>query len=617
MITHVQHPRLYGFFGRFPPGTSFTDLAPPGEGSDPAGPGLEHVRTWADGLVWGQHSTTDGDITVALDGSPVWIERPEFEANAQSILAAYRESGIQLLRNLGGRYALAIADRAGRRLLLAVDRMGIARLTYAIKGQAIVFGASAEAVARCPLISAGLDNQALFAYLLHHVIPAPDTAYEGVRKLQPATHLVFAEGRSSLSRHWTPEFQQARGEPLPLLKERLRSTLHHAVQAARPDASTGAFLSGGLDSSTVAGLLGECLTTPAKTFTIGFGFPDYDELPYARLANAKFGCEAHEFIVRGTDIADTFALIARAYDEPYGNSSAMPAYHCARLAKEAGVHHLLAGDGGDELFAGNSRYAEQQIFEWYRHLPRPIRQSLIEPALRLWPQKENATWLVRKARGYVEKALTPLPTRLESWNFIFGLGPSNVLESSFLDSVRLAGPFERMQEVWDSTPSDSTLQRMLFYDWHYTLADNDLRKVEVMCAIAGVRVSYPMLDDRVVALSTSIPPDVMMPGRKLRHFYKQAMTGFLPDEIIHKKKHGFGLPFGLWLQESSQLRDLIFGNLSGLKSRGIVRPELLNRLLDLHGNDDARYYGVFIWVLAMLEQWFQEHGIQPSNGRGR
>ena len=174
---------------------------------------------------------------------------------------------------------------------------------------------------------------------------------------------------SELERHWTPVFNCRGGESFPTLKTDLHSSLRTAVASCNPDRATGAFLSGGLDSSTVAGVLSDVRGAPARTFTIGFGYPDYDELPFARIANARFGCEGHEYVIRGEDIAGTFHQIARAYDEPFGNSSALPAYHCALMARDAGIDHLLAGDGGDELFAGNSRYAEQQVFEWYHRVP--------------------------------------------------------------------------------------------------------------------------------------------------------------------------------------------------------------------------------------------------------
>jgi len=268
----------------------------------------------------------------------------------------------------------------------------------------------------------------------------------------------------------------------------------------------------------------------------------------------------------------------------------------------------LAGDGGDELFAGNSRYAEQTVFEHYQRVPRALRSGILEPLVGHWPRALDF-WLTRKARGYIEKANVPLPARLESWNVAQRLGVGEMLHPDRIAGVNIHRPFAAMQEVWDSTPSEHVLHRMLYYDWQYTLADNDLRKVETMCALAGIRVSYPMLHPAVVEMSTRVPPSIMMPGTRLRDFYKQAARGFLPDAIIDKKKHGFGLPFGLWLKESAPLRDLVYGNLNSLRNRGLIRESFIDRLLNLHDAEDARYYGVFLWVLAMLEQWFQEHKV--------
>jgi asparagine synthase (glutamine-hydrolysing) len=201
----------------------------------------------------------------------------------------------------------------------------------------------------------------------------------------------------------------------------------------------------------------------------------------------------------------------------------------------------------------------------------------------------------------------PLPERLEIWNLLYRVGARDVLHPEFLASIDPGTPLAGMQEVWDEAPGDSQLNHLLYFDWQYTLADNDLRKVETMAALAGIRVSYPMLHPDVIDLSLRVPPELKMPGTALRHFYKEATRGFLPDEIINKKKHGFGLPFGLWLHDSPRLRDQVMGNLSDLRRRNIVQPAFLDQLLHLHGSDDASYHGVFVWVLAMLEQWLAEH----------
>jgi len=563
--------------------------------------------------AWAADVAFDSGIMVCVRGAPIW-ERPFLgpatPANAATILEAYRCEGSEFIVRLAGRFGLAIADAPAGRVLLAVDSMGIERLAYATAPGVVVFGSSAKSVAHSPEIGARISRQAIFSYLMLHMVPAPETIFAGVSKLRAGHMAVWCNDRIETRRWWQPRFVEMRGASGESLKADLHSALRSAVSDCGPDARTGAFLSGGLDSSTVAGVLGEMRACPVDTFSIGFGYPEFDELSFARIANRRFGCNGHEYTITGDDIADSFRVIARAYDEPFGNSSALPLYYCARLAQQSGMSHLLAGDGGDELFAGNSRYARQHVFARYTRLPGMIRKGMIEPLLRNMPGVGKIRPL-RRAGAFIDRANVPLPERLEIWNLLYRVGAADVLQPGFIDAIDTTAPIVRMQEVWDEAPCASQLNRLLYFDWQYTLADNDLRKVETMTDLAGVRVSYPMLHPDVIDVSLRIPPRVKMPGTRLRHFYKEAMAGFLPDEIINKTKHGFGLPFGLWLHDSPRLRDLVMGNLSDLRRRQIVQPAFLDRLLHLHGVDDASYHGVFVWVLAMLEQWFQEHEIEP------
>ena len=582
-----------------------------------AGPSAaSHSELAADATfaAWADDVAAATGLVVALRGTPTWnaaFGQPRQRVDAAEILDAYRTSGPGVVARLGGRFALAILDRICARAVLAIDAMGIERLAYASAPGQLVFGDSAEAVARCPGIEATLSRQAVFNYLMLHMVPAPDTVFAGVRKLRAGHMAVWREGRIEVTPWWRPRFVESDGTTLEDLKAGLHASLATAVADSEPDARTGAFLSGGLDSSTVAGVLSRARAEPVDTFSIGFGYPEFDELSYARIANRRFGCRGHEHVISGDDIADAFPLIARAYDEPFGNSSALPLYYCARLARESGMDHLLAGDGGDELFAGNSRYAFQEVFARYERVPAFVRKGIIEPLLTAVPEALRIR-VMRRAGSYVRQANIRLPERLEIWNLMYRVGVNDVLHPEFLASIDPAAPLAGMKEVWDEAPCDSQLNRLLYYDWQYTLADNDLRKVETMAALAGIRVSYPMLHPDVVDLSLRVPPALKMPGTKLRHFYKEAMSGFLPDEIIHKTKHGFGLPFGLWLHDSPRLRDLVMGNLSDLRRRNIVQPAFLDRLLQLHGSEDASYHGVFVWVLAMLECWLAEHRREAS-----
>jgi len=559
----------------------------------------------------GPSVAADSSRCVVLAGAPrhdAVAASADRATAASAVLSDYQSMGDRSIERLSGPFAIAIIDCARERVLLAIDRMGIESLAYSLQGTAFIFSTSVLSITNAPEVVSTTRPQAIYDYLLHHVVPGPATFFQGVSKLGPAGSVVFEGGTLVRRTYWSPDFVESTAATSTALATELRARLRGAVRACAPSSSTGAFLSGGLDSSTVSGLLSETTGGRAKTFSIGFGYPDYDELPYARIINSHFNCEGHEYVVGAPEIVDAFPRIARAYDEPFGNSSALPVYYCAILARENGVDHLLAGDGGDELFAGNSRYAEQRVFEYYARLPTILRKAVLEPLVTHWPPALSNV-LSRKAKGYIEKATIPLPIRLEVWNFVTRTGVQALLHDDIRREISPEVSYEDMERVWNSCPSKNYLHRMLQYDWHYTLAYNDLRKVESMSRLAGVRVSYPMLDDELVRFSTLIPPDTMMRGGHLRDFYKRALSEFLPAETIGKKKHGFGLPVGLWIQESALVREMMLDSLVRMRSRRIIRGEFLDRLLNLQNAEDARYYGVFVWVIAMLDQWLHEHGV--------
>jgi len=552
-------------------------------------------------------SVADGDAQLAVDGRPLFQGSPiDNEQDLAEILARYRKVGARLLEELEGPFAIAILQPRHKRALLAVDRMGIERMTYHHGQDGCVFGRQAGEVARFPGLDARLSDQALYDFLFMHMVPAPQTAYGGVLKLPPASALHVEGDRARLERYWLPEYATGGRPSFRELAEELRSSLTTAVRDSGIDAATGAFLSGGLDSSSVAGTLAALSDRPARTFTVGFGEADFDELRYARIANSHFGCEAHEYTMTPADIVDAFPKIAEAYDEPFGNSSAAPTYFCARLAADNGVTHLLAGDGGDELFGGNERYVRHRLFEAYYALPGVVRRRGLERLANSIPPESRVTPL-RKLRSYVDQALIPLPERFESWNFMYREGGEGMLHTDFASSIDRDGPMKRMRRVWQSSPTEDLLKTMLWYDWHFTLADNDLRKVGTMSELAGVKVSYPLLHPAVVELSTRVPSRMKIRGMHLRSFFKRAMRDFLPAEIIRKKKHGFGLPFGLWLKTDAQLGDLIYSHLSDLKERRIIDPVFIDQLIEQHRSGHASYFGYAIWDLAMLQAWLARH----------
>jgi asparagine synthase (glutamine-hydrolysing) len=381
--------------------------------------------------------------------------------------------------------------------------------------------------------------------------------------------------------------------------------LRSSVRKAAEGQEVGAFLSGGTDSSTIAGILSEINSRPARTYSIGFEATGYDEMEYARIAAQHFSTEHHEYYVTPDDIVEAIPQIAAIFDQPFGNSSAIPTFYCALQAKADGVTKLLGGDGGDELFGGNVRYAKEYIFSLYEYLPPALRKQIVEPLVFGIPGGVNLP-VISKARSYIEQATVPMPARTETYNLLGRYGHKEVFTSEFLADVDPGQPIELLNETYYQTHALSLINRMLSLDLKFTLADNDLPKVVKSCELAGVEVAFPFLDDEIVAYSAQLEPKLKLKGTKLRYFFKEALRGFLPNEIITKQKHGFGLPFGVWLQDHKPLQILATDSLRDLKSRNIIRADFIDKLLSQHLDEHADYHGTMVWVLMMLEQWYKQ-----------
>ena len=528
------------------------------------------------------------------------------EKTAAQLLHGYIERGRRVLDELRGPFAVVVIPKVGNRALIAIDRMGIERLTYAKSSAQLHFGSSALDVARQLSPRAQLNANAFYAFMFSHMVPSPQTAFAGVSKLGPGFALEVLDEKVEEFRYWQPDFSRDRSITVSELAEQVQPTIARSIENSGVNERSGAFLSGGLDSSTVTGMLSEVIGGQAKAFSVGFGVAEFNELEFARISSQKFNCEHFTYDVTPDDIVSAIPEIARAYDEPFGNSSAVPTLACARLAKRSGVDHLFAGDGGDELFGGNERYVRQRVFETYQRIPGFIRQCLLDPlARRLDP--EGSFLPLQKFASYVQQASIPLPERFESWNLIYREGAEQVFSKELLSRIDPSQHFQHMQDVWDDCPSNDLLDRMLWYDWKFILADNDLRKVTTMCELAGVRVSYPMLDEDLLDLSIKVPSAEKIRNGELRTFFKNSVRNLLPPDIITKTKHGFGLPFGQWLKTHEPLRELVFGSLDSLAERGLFDPSFIKRVGDEHRDGHASYYGYAIWDLISIEQWLQQH----------
>ena len=543
------------------------------------------------------------ELIVALSGTARARNVAATEQRVDVLARAFLERDVHFLATLRGGFALALINRRDGAVLLAVDRMGIAPLYYSVVDGILLFGSTIDAIQNHPQAIRDIDTQALYDYVYFHMIPSPRTVYRATRRLLPGQYLLFRDGRVSAHAYWEAHFEENRTRPFTDLKQEFLTVLRDSVRATAAGSNVGAFLSGGTDSSTIAGLLGEVTGSPARTYSIGFEAKGYDEMHYARIAARHFGTRHHEHYVTPDDVARAIPQIAAVHDQPFGNSSAVPTYYCARLAKEDGVETLLGGDGGDELFGGNARYATQYLYSLYSNLPRAARKALIEPLAFLVPE----IGIAGKVQRYIRHASLPMPARYDNYNLLERLGPAIVFRPEFLETVDQELPRAQMTQAYNNSHAHALINRMLALDFKYTLADNDLPKVTRSCELAGIGVDFPMLDAAVVEFSVRLRPEMKLKRMRLRHFFKEALRGFLPEEIITKSKHGFGLPFGPWLLTHPGLQQLAADSLQDLKRRQVVRAEFIDELTTLHMQRHSGYYGTMVWVLMMLEQWFRKH----------
>lgn len=592
------------FFGRITRQTegASTEHAAPTRGFE-----THHLASGSVSHATGVASLHRGSRLCLAQGTPRFddpavacIQREQ--GTAAAWLEAFGRAGLNAPAQARGRFAVVVIDESTHEAWMATDRFASWPLCHASQGHAFCFSDRADAV---PVSGKQLSAQSIYEYLYFHAISSPATVFEGIHRLEPGHVLHWQDGQIECRPYWqatfvegtTPSFEQSRQTFLDIVRQ--------SVENEAAGHEVGAFLSGGTDSSTVSGMLCKVLGKPPRTYSIGFDASGYDELDYARIAANHFGTDHHEYYVTPEDLVDSIPHVAAAYDQPFGNSSAVPAWICATRARQDGVEKMLAGDGGDELFGGNVRYAKQRIFGRYDYIPGALRKGLLEPLASL--PGMNRIPVIKKGTSYIEQARVPMPDRLQMYNMLQRLGLNTVFTTAFRARVDIQRPLELQRATWHAAQAQTLINRMLAYDWKYTLADNDIPKVVGTTRLANVDVGFPLLSEELLTFSLGLPPEWKLKGLTLRWFFKEALRGFLPDQIITKKKHGFGLPFGVWANHHTGLRKLAADALASFKERGIVRPGFVDELLAVHLPSHPGYYGEMVWILMMMEFWMRAH----------
>jgi len=527
------------------------------------------------------------------------------QSDTEVAAVAWDEWGPAFLDRLDGMYALALWDGAHRRLVLARDRMGEKPLYWTVADGYLVFGSELTAIMAHPAVSRDIDPASLSEYLALEYVPAPRTILKDVFKLEPGHVLMLEDGRVAVREYWriepgqagsAPKYDDAVAELHHLLREAVKSRLVS-------DVPLGIFLSGGLDSSTIAALAAEA--GALETFSIGFDESSFDESRWAREVARRIGSRHHERVVRGSEMPALVPDLARLLDEPLGDASILPTAALAKFARES-VTVALGGDGGDELFAGYPMHQAQRVAHWTRAMPAPLHRSAERFAARLPVSHRNFSTGFR-LRSFLRGSASPPPRNHALWMSSFS--PAEQRDLLTPETIELAQPdraFEAYDRAWRASAGAPPLARDSHLDALTYLPNDILTKVDRASMAVALEVRAPFLARNVVEFAFSLPDTYRMRGLTGKRILRDAVRDLVPPAILDRPKKGFGMPVAAWLM--GPLRQLAESLLAEdrLRSAGWFRPETVTRLLREHHEGRADHRKP-LWTLLVFELWREHH----------
>lgn len=520
-------------------------------------------------------------------------------SDTEVIVHLFEERGAACVEELRGMFGFAVWDTRSRELFIARDRLGIKPLYYTEKDGELIFGSEVKAILQHPSVSASLDHRALSDYLSLKYVPSPRTMFAGIKSLPPGHQIIVKDGRIDVQRYWDISYAKPSTprksddayteELLSLLRESVRLRL-------RSDVPFGAFLSGGVDSSTIVALMSEAMTEPVKTFSVGFaGGDEPDELPYANEVAERFGCEHHTLTVTADDFLEHAENVLWHLDQPIADQATVATHMVAKLARRH-VKMVLTGEGGDELFAGYARYQGERLSPWFKPIPsflRPIMRGTFAklPGLRRAKIAMNALTVRDEAK------------RFANWfPLLSDDAKADLLDQSMADFS--AGARDVFANHLAQTDAQSPLDRMLYVDSKIWLPDYLLLRGDKLTMANSLEARVPLLDHKLVEFAASLPAEMKLRGKTSKWLLKQAAGKLIPRSVIDRKKQGFPIPIEKWLRNEARplMRDLLARDV--IARRGLFKPDRVEQLMRQHESGYADH-ATELWGLMSLEMWLQ------------
>ncbi len=531
------------------------------------------------------------------------------QSDTETIVHAYEQWGEGAFARLRGMFGIALWDRRTQTLLLARDRSGMKPLHFTERGGRLYFGSEIKSLIAAGAVDREIDLEALDHYLSFLYAPRDRSLFKGVRKLPPGHFLRWKGGRIAVQQYW----QIADTEPFSGSGEdaavALRGVLADAVRShMMSDVPLGAFLSGGVDSSIVVGLMAEASARPVQTFSIGFDEPQFDELEHARTVARHFGTDHHEFVVRPDGLSILDRLIEH-FDEPFADSSAIPTWYVSEIARRH-VTVVLSGDGGDELFGGYDRYLPHPRVARFDRLPLPGARAI---ARAMWPLMPHG------ARGK---------------NFLRHVARDD--NGRYLDSISFYQPDEKaalyshdVRHAIGSASAEDALgaqfarfaalpahSRMMRFDFETYLPEDVLTKVDRMSMAHSIESRVPLLDNNVIDFAATLPASLKIHNGRRKHILKESVRDLLPPGIADRKKQGFGVPLGVWFRGglSDVFSDVLRSERT--RQRGYFEPAFVDRMVQEH-LAGTRDHTLRLWQLMVFELWHRQYLDAPASAPAR
>ncbi|HWR17314.1 MAG TPA: asparagine synthase (glutamine-hydrolyzing) [Terriglobales bacterium] len=522
--------------------------------------------------------------------------------DTEVLVHLYEEEGDDFVKSLRGMFAYALWDQRRSVLLIGRDRLGKKPLYVRRESNRILFASEMKSILADESVPREVDPESLDEYLGLGYVPAPFTMLKGIEKVLPGHYLrIDASGAVSDHEYWDVRFDGIEHHAEQEWIERVRAKFLESVKIRLiSDVPLGAFLSGGIDSSAIVGAMAHIVSQPVKTYSIGFGGEDsfYNELPYARIVANKYHTEHHEIIVK-PDVAELLPKLIWHMDEPIADSAFVTTFLVSELARKS-VTVILSGVGGDELFGGYRRYLGDNLHRYYRHVPRPLR-SAFRGLLNALPQDRHRNWTnnIRYASGFANAAEMDPASRYMSFITVFSPAMKHELLPSSRGSKRSS---ELLKQYFARVPGADPLDQNIYVDLKTSLADDLLALTDKMSMAASIECRAPFLDHELVELTARMPSNLKVRGFTMKYLLKKVVQPWVPDEILHRKKRGFGAPMGAWLKNS--LESLVHDTLSAdaIRSRGFFDPGVVQKTVDDHRQSRADHTDHLLSLIT-FELW--------------